>query len=277
MRYLTVVGALRTRCVGLVTRDPVLYADLAAMLRERRIPAVSVVPGERIPERVAVVLTSAAEAPTIRHPRVLAVPSNLHRESLLAAVAGAFEHPDQGGEIVVGIDPGPRPGYAVLSDGSVLVEGSLDAPESVVDLGRHLHRRFPDRPIRFRVGSGDHNSGTRIVNALWNLKRPIELVDESGTTPRGHRRPRDAVAARRIAGHSGRPVAGPSALRITRGEIANLQRLSRESSNGELTISRTLATRVLGGELTLPQAIEAGRRRGIRAAAGTPTRPTEPL
>ena len=266
---------VRIRCVALATRDPALYADLAGVLREQRIPSVSLLPGDRIPAHVAIVLTSPAEADSIRHPRVVGVPPDADRTSLVAAVTEAVAAMDPAAELVVGIDPGPRPGYAVLSTSACLIQGSLEAPEQAADLGRHLHRRFPERPLRFRVGSGDPLSRTRIVNALWELHRPIELVDESGTTPRGHRRPRDPVAARRIAGTPGRRVEGPSPLRITDGEITNVQRLSRETSGGHLTISRALASRVLEGQLTLLQAVEEGRRRNVHPPP-LPLSPSQP-
>jgi hypothetical protein len=261
LRYFTLTGEVRTRCVALVTRDPALYADLAGVLRERRLPTVSLLPGERIPDRVAVVLTTPAEATKIQHPHVLEVPANPHRESLLAAVAAALLPVDNASELVVGIDPGPRPGYALISGSTCLIQGSLDGPEEVATLGRRLKRWFPDRPLRFRVGSGDRISNARIVNALWELRRPIELVDERGTTIRGHRRPRDPEAARQIASVRGRPIEGPSPIRITDGDVANVQRLSRESSGGDSPPPRPPPSRVLEGALTLNQAVEEGRRR----------------
>jgi hypothetical protein len=115
--------------------------------------------------------------------------------------------------------------------------------------------------VRFRVGSGDHVARDRIVHALWESRRPIEIVDERNTTPRGTRRPRDHVAARRIASIPGTPIAHRPWLRITAGEIANLQRLSRETSGGEFTISRSSASRVLEGKMTMGEAIEEGRWR----------------
>ena len=233
-------------------------------------PVVSLLPGDRIPERVAVVLTSPAEADRIQHPHVVAVPPNPHRASLIAVIAEALGSEDPRSELIVGIDPGPRPGFAVLSGSSSLVHGSLESPEEVLTLGRHLHHRFPDRSIRFRVGRGDLVSYPRVVNALWELRRPIELVDESGTTPRGHRRPRDPLAARRIATTPGRAVEAPAPIHITPGEIANLQRLSRESSGGHFTISRAVASRVLEGQLSLTQAVEEGRRRYPRSTGDAP-------
>jgi hypothetical protein len=221
---------------------------------------VSLLPGQRIPGRAVVVLTSPTEAQEIRHPRVVPVSEGRDREALWVAIGSALTATDAREELVVGIDPGPRPGYAVVSAGHVLSSGCLSAPEQAGELAEILLRRFPDRPVRFRVGDGDRIDRDRIVNALHSASRPIEFVDEQGTTPRGHRRPRDMAAAGAIARSPGRPVRGRQPVRITRGDIQNLQRLSREGSGGRFTIPASVAEGVLRGELTLGEALDDHRR-----------------
>ena len=262
----------------MATRDPVLYGELAAVLRDRRIPSVSLLPGDRVPDRVVAVLTSEAEAPSISHPLVVAVPAEGDRTAIWAEVASALASGDSSEALVIGIDPGPRPGYAILEGARLLGEGIVDEPEEVARIGSHLRRRFPTRSILFRVGSGDRLARDRIVNALLPLRRPIEVVDEHRTTPRGQRRPRDAIAARAIARAAGRRVHGRALLTITPGEIANLQRVSREGSGGQFTIPRRLAEGVLRGELTLTEALAEGERRYSHPAApsGRGQRPAEP-
>jgi hypothetical protein len=278
MRYMTVLGTVRRRSVALATRDPALYAELADVLRDRRIPTVSLLPGQRVPRQAAVVLTSEEEAASIVHHHVLAVPREGDRTGVWAEVGSALMAHDGRGELVVGIDPGPRPGYAVLEGNDSIAEGVLEDPEAVGRLGSHLRRRFPGRPIRFRVGSGDRLARDRIVNALLPVRRPVEVVNEQGTTPRGTRRPRDVIAARAIGRTVGRPVVAPARLRITPGEVANLQRLSREGSGGQFTIPRRVAEGVLRGELSLTEALSDGARRygGSTAAPKAPShRPAE--
>lgn len=261
---------MRPRGVALATRDPELYAELAAVLRERRLPTVSLLPGHRIPGHVAVVLTSPEEATEISHPHVLAVPQDGDRTALWAEVQSVLGATPRTGELVVGFDPGPRPGYAIL-DGDVCIgEGILEDPEAAGRLGAHLRRRFAPRAVRFRVGRGDRLARNRIVNSLLPIHRPVELVDEQGTTPRGHRRPRDAVAARAIAHGIGRPVHAEVELTVTPGEVANLQRLSREGSGGQFTLTRNEAGRVLRGEITFSDALAAAARRYGRAAGRRP-------
>jgi len=278
MAYITVRYAVRRRSVALVTRDPGLYQELAGFLRERRVPTVSLLPGDRIPDQVAVVLTSDSEAALISHSNVLVVSEAADRRSLAAAVHHALESADSAEAIIVGLDPGPRPGYSILAGATVLGEGVLESPESAGTLATQLRHRFPARPVLFRVGRGDPPARNRIVNALLRHQRSVELVDEQGTTPRGHRRPRDAAAARVIAHSRGRPVREPLPLTFTPGDIANLQRLSREGSGGRLTISRSTAHRVLQGELTLADAVaEALSRPGRSRPTRESSTPREPL
>jgi hypothetical protein len=254
--------------VALATRDPVLYAELSSVLRERRIPSVSLLPGDRVPDRVVAVLTSELEARAIAHPRVIVASQDGDRTGVWAEVESALQSNDPQAELVLGIDPGPRPGYALVEGSHSIAEGILSGPEDAARLGSHLRRRFPHRRLRFRVGAGDRLARDRIVNALLPLRRPIEIVNEQGTTPRGHRRPRDAAAARAIARGPGRPIVGRLPLTITPGEIANLQRVSREDSGGQFTIPRRVAEGVLRGELTLLEALADGERRYGRLGRG---------
>jgi hypothetical protein len=143
-----------------------------------------------------------------------------------------------------------------------------------------MHRRFPSTYLLFRVGAGDPHPRARILNALGSLRLPVELVDESGTTPHGRRRPRDPQSAEQIARARGPRVRErDTRVRITRGEVANVQRLSREESGGRFTIPRTLALEVLEGRLSLPEALQEGERRYPRSRSGRPPlepRPREP-
>lgn len=273
--YIALVTPLRTRCVGLATLDALLYEELAGELRDRRVPTVSFLPDQRVPGHVAVVLTSPREAERMGHSKVLAVAPGGDRAALWAAVEEALHPGSPEAEIFVGLDPGPRPGYALVSENRCLEEGILADPEAAAGLAKQVHHRFPSRRIRFRVGSGDSPSRDRILTALAGLRKAVEVVDEQGTTPRGHRRPRDAIAARAIARASGRavPTLASPTIQVTDGDIANLQRVSRERSGGKFTIPRGDAGRVLRGELTLSEALVQGERRYYR---GRPDHPSGP-
>lgn len=264
--------------MAIVTRDPRLYHELAGFLKERRWPSVSLLPGARLPETVAVVLTSPEEAESITHPNVQVVTEGGDRRVLAAVVGNALSSGSSTGPLYVGIDPGPRPGFAILDGDTCLTEGNLESPEAAAVLSAQLRHRFEHRRLVYRVGSGDPLSRNRIVNALLERQRVVELVDENGTTPRGRRRPRDGEAARKIGRGPGIPIREFLPVAATAGEIANVQRLSRERSGGRVTISRTSAHRVLRGEITLADAVDDALGRSRPVVAGrVPERPREPL
>ncbi len=246
--------------IGILTEDPALYGELAQLLREQGIPAVSLLPGEEVPRSVRVILTSPKEAEHLHHPGTIIARKGrtLETWALLQAALGAF--PSRG-EIRLGIDPGPRPGFAILGPGErCLASGVLPRPESVTDLGRGLSSAFPEASLLFRVGNGDRVRHVRIVNHLLEQHFAVEMVDETGSTPHGMRN-NDPVSARTIAATRGNRVERPLHYHLTEGALRDLQHRSRELSGGRYTIRRELAARVLQGELTLESAVRASDHR----------------
>jgi hypothetical protein len=91
---------------------------------------------------------------------------------------------------------------------------------------------------------------------------PIEIVDETRTTPAQQKRRciRDSEAAAAIALLSGGRVQSMLPIETSRGAIRNIQRWSRQLSDGRFTISEKTALRVLTGELSLLEAIEQEKK-----------------
>ncbi|DAC49151.1 MAG TPA: hypothetical protein D7H92_02200, partial [Candidatus Poseidoniales archaeon] len=75
-------------------------------------------------------------------------------------------------------------------------------------------------------------------------------------TSAGHPRHAHGSAALKIAMMSGTPVHEQRQIRSSTGELRNLQRISRQRSKGQLTISLETAMRVSKGELSMDEALE---------------------
>lgn len=250
--------------VGILTEDAALYRELSGGLRSRDVPVVSLLRGEKVPRGVAVVVTSVREAGAVDFPSVVKARHGRWEETWVILQVALRARPEEV-DVTVGVDPGPRPGLAVVLDGKRCVaSGILDRPEEVAAVGLHIRETFPRwGRMRFRVGNGDHVHQCRIVNALLPLGMPVEVVDERGTTPHGMRN-NDPVSAMAIALTRGERVRGQMAHAITERELRNLQRLSRERTGGRLTIPRDLAAEVLKGRMSLTGAIAMakGARQG---------------
>ncbi|MFQ6013734.1 MAG: hypothetical protein ACE5LS_08900 [Thermoplasmata archaeon] len=244
------------RVLGVLTQDFRLYHDLISYLKERDIPFQSLSYDAAIPLEVGVVLTSSEEAPEIDFP--VTVPAEevedaVARAQQLLRGKTAFQ------EIVIGIDPGPRPGAAILGDREVIDTRTGATPEAVLEICLSVLRAYTCDAFRVRIGHGDRMNRNRIINVLVRHGLSVEIVDEKGTTRREGRREdaRDIEAAIDIA--RGRGVRAETSYEIlpTQGEVKEIQRRSRIRSEGRLTISQGLAEKVARGEMTLAEAIQA--------------------
>ena len=247
------------RVLGLLTEDFRLYHDLVAALKRKDIPFVSLSFARRIPGTVGAVLTSPEEAPRIRFPRVVAV------EEIESAVARGLQllrGKSTWTELLIGIDPGSEPGVAVVGDGEVVDARTASSPEAVAQVVQDAIRTFPARTQRVRIGHGDPTNRNRTINALSREGLRVDIVDEAGTTHRTEQP--DVDAAIRIAFTPGVRARAFYEIRPTRGELREIQRRSRVSSGGKVSISADLAAMVARGEVTIDQAID--RQRGSRSS-----------
>lgn len=238
--------------IVVATADFELYRGVVAALRERGVEFTTVEPGEELPDCDAVVAGEAdevdADAPLIRadadQPRRAV-------EEALAVLRG------EAGRTVVGVDPGEKPGIAVLAGDTVVAAFQVPAADAPgVIRGEIADAHDP----LVRVGDGARLRGSRVVDALADV--PVELVDETGTTPHlgtGARRMGDVLAAVNIARRSGERVRSRE-IEPTPGEIQAIKNRSRERSGGGRTISADLARRVARNQLTLEEALERHRR-----------------
>jgi hypothetical protein len=163
-------------------------------------------------------------------------------------------------KLIIGIDPGKRPGVAVLGDGEILNVHQVDSPEKVVEILKQIKKTYPNQEILIRIGHGAPTHRNRIINTLFNFGVPMEMVDESHTTQKTVQP--DIKAAIDIALGSGIPIKSKLEVKPTEGEIKDIQRISRMESNGAITISKPLAQKVASGEITLEEAIESQKKKG---------------
>ena len=248
-------GGMKT--LGVYTKDFSLYHDLIVVLKHRVIPYVSLNSLEDIPRRVGVILTSEEELASV--PLLKAVAVDVY-ESVDSAVDLALQKltgKELYSKLFIGIDPGERPGIAIVGDDILLQKTSVEDPGSVISEVRRIQKVYPAKELGIRIGHGSVILRNRIINSLIPLEIPIEIVDETSTTlPQTQRFERDREAAAAIAMLAGGRVQTRLPLEPTRGAIRNVQKYSRQLTEGRLTISEDMALKVLRGELSLLEAVE---------------------
>jgi hypothetical protein len=237
--------------IVVATEDFEVYHGVVDELRDRGVRFTTVEPGDTLPEgaRVAVV------GPEDEHPNIGTVradPENPRRavDEALAILRG------EDGRTIVGIDPGDRPGIAVLSGDTVVAAFQVPADETAEVVARETEDAGD--PL-VRIGDGARLEGAKIIEAIEDV--PVELVDETGTTPylgTGARGMGDVLAAVNIARLEG-DVVQERDIEPTPGEIQRIKDRSRRESEAERTISERLARKVATGELRMEEALAKHR------------------
>jgi hypothetical protein len=234
--------------IVVATADFEVYHDVVAELRDRDLEFTTVEPGDPLPEGTSVVVTAGDDI-DVDVPVVEAAADGARR-----AVEAALVHVRGGeGRTVVGVDPGPQPGIAVLRGGTVVAAFHVPVEEAAAVVREEV---AGDEDAVVRIGDGARMAGARIIDALDDVT--VELVDETGTTPylgTGARGMGDVLAAVNIALLSGEEIEGRT-IEPTDGEIEVVQARSREASEENRTIPTALARRVAAGEMTLAEALE---------------------
>lgn len=238
--------------IVVATEDFEVYHGVVSELRDRGVTFTTIEPDEPLPEATDLVLTGPDDDLDVTCEVVRAVPDEPHR-----SVERALDRlRSGGGRTVVGVDPGERPGIAVLS-GDVVVSAFSVPRSGAADVVRREIEDAVDPLVR--VGDGARLQGARIVDGLEDVR--VELVDETGTTPHlgtGARGMGDVLAAVNIAHREGEVIESRD-VDPTAGELAAIKRRSREQSDGNREIDEALARQVATGELTIEEALAAHR------------------
>jgi hypothetical protein len=246
------------KTLGVYTKDFSLYHDILKGLKKRKVAYVSLSILDNIPRRIGVILTSQKELKEIPLSKTVAVDSQDTIDYAIDLALQKLTGKELYSKIFIGIDPGERPGLAIVGDDILLQKMQVEGPENVASEIKRLLNVYPSKDTCIRIGHGSMITRNRIINSLISLKIPIEIVDETRTTPSQQKRRcvRNGEAAAAIALISGGRVQTTLPIETSRGAIKNVQKRSRQLSEGRFTISEDTALQVLKGEISLLEAVE---------------------
>jgi hypothetical protein len=240
--------------IVVATDDFEVYHGVVNELRDRGVTFTTVEPDADLPEETTVVVAAEGEDPPVPGdtPLVHADPENPRGavDEVVAIRRG------ESGRTVVGVDPGERPGIAVLSGEMVVAAFSVPLADAA-DVVREAVADAVDPLVR--IGDGARIQGGKVIDDLEDV--PVELVDETATTPylgTGARGMGDVLAAVNIARLEGERV-DSRPIDPTPGELQRIKDRSREQSETNRAIDETLARRVAAGESTIEEALDVHR------------------
>ena len=240
--------------IVVATADFELYHEVVDLLRDRGVAFTTVEPGDDLPGGASVVIAAPDDEGIggADVERVTATADDARRavDEALALLRGGE------GRTVVGVDPGVRPGIAVLAGETVVAAFQVPLGDAVETVRREVADAVD--PL-VRIGDGARLQGARLVNDLDDVT--VELVDETGTTPylgTGARGMGDVLAAVNIARLEGERIDSRE-VDPTAGELQRIKDRSRQVSSDDRTIDDALARRVAAGDLTVEEALDEHR------------------
>lgn len=244
--------------IVVATTDFEVYHGVVNELRDRGVQFTTQEPTEQFPNSAELLITGPEdEAVDAFEPSQLGIEIiRADADDPRSAVERALALLRGEGRTIIGIDPGDKPGIAVFSGETIVAAFHVPIGEAADMIQNEIEDAVD--PI-VRIGDGARLKGTRIIDELPEI--PVELVDETGTTPylgTGARGMGDVLAAANIARMEGEYIESRD-IEPTTGEIQVIKQRSREQSGGDRTIDEDLARRVALGELSVEEALDQHR------------------
>lgn len=241
--------------VVVATADFEVYHAVVNSLRDRDVAFTTIDISDPFPPETSVIITGPGD--TLEHvPTGVDVIRADATNPRVAVEEVLVPDREPTGKRVIGVDPGLKPGVAVL-EGDMVVSAFQVPMENVVDVIHEEAMNTKDPVIR--IGDGARLRGSKIIKGLQ--VDTIEIVDETGTTPyvgTGARGMGDVLAAVNIARREGEPVTERE-IEPTQGELQVIKDSAREQSRENRAIPEGLARRVAKGELSIDEALDEHR------------------
>ena len=178
--------------VGIYTHDFKFYHDIVMDLKGWNLPFFSITDLYSIPADINVILSSINDTFTL--------PGQIKASNSIEGIRKCLPlllNREEFNKIVIGIDPGPRPGVAVMGD-EVLLE-AWECPV-IANIRESIIRIIEDYSYRYvmiKIGNGDRPNRDVIIKHLKNLAPMIIVNEENTSTP--HKIHDNALSAARIS------------------------------------------------------------------------------
>jgi len=198
--------------VAVATVQGKAYYLIVNALRDNGISFYSLIPGQTVPSRAKLVITTEEEKTKVSYHRVLV----FHGEEseldvLVLEVKKRLLGKETYDHIVIGIDPGEVNGLAVLADGKVIEEANCSSSRELVNGILKVLKSvdFSVTSVTVKIGDGVpvYRELLQDLNEALPTQVNLEVVGEAGTNRpliMHSRNVRHISSAIRIAGRKGR-------------------------------------------------------------------------
>lgn len=201
--------------VAVATVQGKSYFLIINQLKERNIPFISLIPGEPIPPRVKLVITTEQEKQAVNHDKIIVFHNEDELDSIINEVKKILLGKEAYDRIVIGLDPGEATGLAILADGKVIEESNCFSHQEVINgiLRTIGNINCSQTSVTIKIGNGVplYKELLEDLDVAMPPEVELEVVGEFGTNRpfkenRRSRKIRHISSAIHIAGRSGRLI-----------------------------------------------------------------------
>ncbi len=205
--------------VAVATVQGRAYFLIVNALREQGIGFFSLVPGQPLPSKVKLIITTEQERDKVNYDKVLVYNGEEGLESLIIEVKKALAGKEAPEKIIIGIDPGEANGLAVVADGKVIEAGNCYSSHELISSILKVLKtvNFSVTDVVMRIGNGVPIYRELLEDLDYALPPQVtlEVVGEAGTNrplTMHSRKIRHISSAIRIAGRTGHVIARRKAI-----------------------------------------------------------------
>ena len=178
--------------VGIYTHDFKFYHNVVMDLKRWNLPFFSITDLYSIPADINVILSSINDTFTL--------PGQIKASNSIEGIRKCLPmllNREEFNKIIIGIDPGPRPGVAVMGDGVLLEAWECPVITNIRESISNIIGDYSYRYVMIKIGNGDRPNRDIIIKHLKNLAPMIIVNEENTSTP--HKIHDNALSAARIS------------------------------------------------------------------------------
>ena len=167
------------KLIGVLTRDVRLYYDLMEYLKSRNLGFRMLDFERTIPHDIGVILTSPDELDTIEFEPKLPVTD---METDVRKAKQAMSDLDESQILVIGVDPGPMPGIAALSNDKIIETRQAQNTAHAADIIFSILSDYSFSQCILKIGNGAPEDRDKIIEMVAGSFDLVEIVDEASTS-----------------------------------------------------------------------------------------------
>ncbi len=178
--------------VGIYTHDFKFYHDVIMDLKKWNLPFYSITDIYSIPKDISVILSSNKD--NIKLPGQIKAGNSM--EGIRMCLSMLLDR-DKFNNIVIGIDPGPKPGIAVMADNVLMEAYECPTIKGIRKEILNIINSYSYVYATIKIGNGDRPNRDSIIMELRNIAPMVIVNEENTSTP--HKIHDNALSAARIS------------------------------------------------------------------------------